>query len=120
MKKELIYLSIPYTFNGELSFSIVNKIAAMLIDNGLIIYSPISHSHPISEYIIERRYDAELWLNLQLFTLERCDKLLLIKIEGYTSKSGIQLLEESFGCQAEITKAKELNIPIEYITYLCN
>ena len=47
MKK--IYLAIPYTNMEEKSFILANEVAAELINEGYIVYSPISMSHPISK-----------------------------------------------------------------------
>jgi hypothetical protein len=46
-----IFLSINYTGMEEKSFRIANKYAAKLISEGHIVFSPISHSHPIAKEV---------------------------------------------------------------------
>ena len=80
-KNEIIYLAIPYTWNAERSFEIVNKVAADLITKGYIVISPISSSHPISKHMDKKyQFDQNTWQHQDLPILERCDVLLLIII----------------------------------------
>ena len=52
MKNKIAYLATPYTDKDPLvkqeRFQKVNKVAAKLIERGEIIFSPISHTHPIA------------------------------------------------------------------------
>ena len=43
-----IYLAIPYSGMAEESFRIANEVSAKLMNEGHIVFSPISHSHPIA------------------------------------------------------------------------
>ena len=111
---KIIYLAIPYTWNPEKSFEIANKVAAKLMNEGNVIFSPISHSHPIADYLDpELKTSQEFWMRQDLPIISKCDELLLIVIE----ENGIQLINESKGCQSEIKKIKELNKPINYYQY---
>lgn len=109
--KNLTYLAIPYTFNPEYSFEIVNKVAAKLMNQGKIIFSPVSHSHPISNYLDERlRTSQEFWMNQDLPILSKCDEMYIIVI----GKEGRKLIDNSKGCVSELEKAKELGINVTY------
>jgi len=112
MKKA--YLAIPYTFNAELSYKIANKVAADLMKKGYIVFSPISHSHVIADYLEpELRYSQSFWMAQDLQLIEWCDEVHLVCIGEY----GHELIEKSKGCQSEIRTAKELNKPIKIIEY---
>lgn len=108
--KEVIYLAIPYSWNPEKSFEIANKISAKLMQEGYVVFSPISHSHPIATHLpIKLRINQDFWMNQDLPILELCSKLLLVNI----GIKGIHLIQQSKGCQSEIEKAQEIKIPIE-------
>lgn len=114
MNKDFIYLAIPYTFNSELSFEIANRVSAVLMDKDTVVFSPISHSHPIADYMDEGlRYSQEFWMNQDLTLLSLAKEMCLVVI----GKNGEKLIEESKGCQSEIKFAQENNIPIKRIYY---
>ena len=46
MKK--LYLALPYSGQENYSFRKANYQAGMLMDQGYVVYSPISHTHPIA------------------------------------------------------------------------
>lgn len=108
-KKGLIYLATPYSHPNpevmEQRFRAVNKVAAKLMEQGLHIFSPISHSHPIS---IEGNLPTnwEYWESYDRVFLNASQKLIVLKLDGW---------EESVGVAAEIRIAGELGIDIEYI-----
>ena len=111
--KQLTYLAIPYTWNPNKSFEIVNKIAAKLMNEGKIILSPISHSHPIADYMDESlRTSQEFWMNQDEVLLSKCDEITIVVIND-----DWQMIEESKGVQEEIRIANELLIPITYYNY---
>jgi len=105
----MIYLASPYSHDDpkirEERFNKVNKAAASLMSQGLIIFSPISHTHPIAlagalplGWAFWHEYDYEF--------ISMCNKVLVLKLEGW---------ENSIGVNAEIAIAQELCIEIEYI-----
>jgi hypothetical protein len=110
----MIYLAIPYTFNAERSFKIANKVAARLMNEGGIVFSPITHSHPIADELDESlRYSQEFWLKQDLAFLRMCDRVALVKI----GENGADLIANSKGVQTELKVAYELGLPIHYIEY---
>jgi hypothetical protein len=114
MKNKIIYLAIPYTFNPEKSFEIVNKIAAEMMGQGLVIFSPVSHSHNIAKHIgTSKRSDHEFWMGIYLPILRRCDELVLVSIGG----DGENLLNNSKGCLKERLTALENKIPTSTYYY---
>ena len=107
--KKLIYLATPYSHPDqkirEERFRIVNYMAGKLMSKGDIIYSPISHTHPIAlEY--ELPLDWEFWNKQCIAYLQLSEKVIVLMQDGW---------KESVGVTAEIKIAKEMGIPIEYI-----
>lgn len=115
--KELIYLAVPYSYKDadpavvaqvqETRFKLVSKVAARLMREGNYIFSPISHSHPLS---IEGGLpgDWKFWEGYDRCILASCKKIMVLKLPGW---------ETSTGVQAEIKIGKELGIPVEYLDH---
>ena len=106
---QLVYLATPYSHeNPEVRlhrFYVVNRVAARLMSEGVHIYSPISHTHPIAEAgALPLGWDY--WESYDRAILSACCKMLVLRQLGW---------EESKGVTAEIAIAKELGLPIEYI-----
>ncbi len=113
MKKEpkKIYLATAYKTLTKLSFKVSNQIAGELIKKGNIVFSPISHSHPIwLEGHQDINHDA--WLAQDKEFVKWCTDLYIIRING---KWGQEKLNNSKGVQQEITWAKEMKKKIKYI-----
>lgn len=110
MKK--IYLASPYSHENEdvriSRFESANKMAGELMLKGYVVFSPISHSHPIALTMdAERVCDHGLWMKQDLPFLEWAD-------EVWVMGSMPQVLG-SRGVTAELKKAKELGKPIKWI-----
>lgn len=111
---EIVYLAIPYSFNPELSASIANKVAGELMSEGCVVFSPISHSHAISETLDPLlQCDQEFWLKQDLEILKHCSKVIAVVI----GENGYKLLKESKGCTTEIGYAKANDIPVVFHHY---
>lgn len=109
-----IYLAIPYTFNPALSASIANKVAADLMEQGHIVFSPISHSHGIADHLPDKlRTDADWWMTQDLPFVEWADELCMVVI----GDMGTDLIEQSKGVQMEIAHAKKLGKEIMIYEY---
>jgi len=114
MNKEIIYLAIPYSFNPEESFHVANKVGAELMKQGYVVFSPVSHSHPIADYLTpELRSDHEFWMSKDLPILRLGSKVIFIVI----GDDGLNLIDDSKGCQDEKAEALKYNIPIEFLKY---
>jgi len=113
--KKIIYLSIPYSWNPEVSFRIANEVAADFMKRGYIVFSPISHSHPIAEYLDPKlQTDSNWWLEQDLYWIEHCDELVVVDMTEY---DGTRLIQNSIGVQAEYNAAGKLGKDIQYYFY---
>ena len=103
MKK--IYLAIPYTGNEEQNFKIANKVAGQLMSKGNIVFSPISHTHPIA---IECNLpgDWKYWKSFDIAFIKWCDEVQIIALPGWRQSKGVM---------AEIDIAKKNNKKIKFI-----
>ncbi len=116
----MIYLASPYSIlnkEGLTEQAIKNRLsrrfkkvcrkAAQLMRDGEIVFCPIAHSHPIEVLGFDGwRGDHDFWLRQDFAVLDKSDKLVVYRMPGW---------EKSFGVTAEITRATERGIPVEYI-----
>ena len=100
MKK--IYLACPYSNPDpqimEYRFNEVTKKAADLIQQGYIVYSPITHNHFIAvKYGLPRGW--EFWKEFDISFIKWCDVVCILSLDGW---------KESKGIDAEINIAAKL------------
>jgi hypothetical protein len=105
----LIYLATPYSHPDaevrEHRFREVNRVAADLMRDGLHVFSPISHTHPIA-VAGDLPKDWEFWQAYDRTVLSACSKVMVLMQDGW---------RESTGVQAEIEIAREMGLPVEFI-----
>lgn len=104
----MIYLAGPYSHPEreviEQRYDQHVKHLAHLLNDGLIVFSPIVHWHVVAtRHMLPHGW--EFWGKLDLSILDRCDKVIVLTLPGW---------ESSIGTTAEIEHAKSKNIPIEY------
>lgn len=112
IKNKKLYLAIPYTGLAEKSFEIANKVAAKLIDEGYIVFSPITHSHPLCD-LVKGENTWDFWKIQDLPFIDWCDRVLVIAV----GEDGYDLIDKSTGVQGEIAYAREIGKDIEYYEY---
>ena len=104
----MIYLASPYThldpFIREQRFHEACRAAAAITRAGLVVFSPIAHSHPLVEYGLPT--DWGFWQRFDRAYLERCDEVVVLMLDGW---------KESVGVQAEIRLARELGKPVRFV-----
>lgn len=114
-----IYLASPYTPKGEYTegekyalrekrFVEVCRTAGKIMRNGKLVFCPIAHSHPIEKYGMDGELKSEaFWLEQDYAVLTYVDELWILMLPGWDSSSGVA---------KEIRFAKELGIPVRYLT----
>jgi hypothetical protein len=116
--KGMAYLAIPYTGKlgadcpmhiREHNFKTVNGVAGYFMSKGEIIFSPISHSHPIHFYMGEYGNDHKFWMDYNREMIRHCNRLYVVCIEDWKLSTGVM---------KEIAWAKHDNIPIFLIAML--
>lgn len=111
MSKKRIYVAIPYSDKSQkvmkYRYDMANLVSAHLILTGHIVFSPISHSHPISFAASQNIQTlGDLWYEQDLTFIEHwATNLYVVCVDGW---------RESVGVRLEIQKAKSLGIPVYY------
>lgn len=105
----MIYLASPYAHPDpavmQQRYEAVSECAAVLMQDGKCIYSPITHNHPIAiKYSLPR--DWNFWRKIDYGMLRHASAVYVLKLEGW---------ELSVGVLAEVNEAHLLNIPVIYL-----
>lgn len=110
MKRKKIYLATIYSTDSTPAlrvarFEAVNKVAAKLMLKGHLVFSPISHGHPIA-LAGDLPKDWEYWRHCARTFVAWCDEMHVFMQKGW---------EGSVGVHAEKLIALEMSKPIKYI-----
>lgn len=107
MKK--IFLCAPYSHPQRIVRDaralIINKVAANLINQGNIVFSPISHSHEMAQQN-ELPTEFEFWQIQNHEFIKWADSVTVLMLNGW---------KESRGVADEIEFADKIGKPVEYI-----
>jgi hypothetical protein len=106
---DIEYLAIPYSDEDETVMDfraeISDAICADLMNQGRIIFAPISSAHHIAKkYGLPR--DWGFWHKFDEEFVRICKRIIVITLKGW---------ETSTGVQAELDLAKQYGLEIEYI-----
>lgn len=108
--RQLTYLACPYTHSDSLireeRFELVTKLAGYLINQGYIIFSPITHCHPIAE-LCSLSGGWEYWEKVCRTYLNHSNMMIVYQLDGWNTSDGVS---------AEMKIALEMDIPIYYCT----
>lgn len=89
--KNIMYLAIPYSHPDprvrELRFEIANFITAKLMCEGMIVFSPISHSHPMVAHGLPSGW--EYWKSQDTAFMNACKTLSIVDIKGWKESKGV-------------------------------
>jgi hypothetical protein len=103
------YVAAPYSHPDpavrELRFRQINAYCAAQMAAGVILYSPISHCHPIA-LAHALPTDWAFWERFDRAMIGCCQRLTVLTLDGW---------RESTGVQAEIKIALEMGIPVEHV-----
>ncbi len=104
----MIYLASPYSHPDpavrEQRFRAACRAAVALLRAGHLVFSPITHSHPLAQHGLPGNW--QFWERYDREFLERCDEVVVLMLPGW---------KESVGVQAEIRIAGELGKPVRYL-----
>lgn len=89
----MIYLAVPYTHPYEemraARFRTVTRFAADLLKQGHVVFSPITHSHPL-EVLGDLPNGWEFWQTQDIEFLKLADELHVLCLEGWKESTGVQ------------------------------
>lgn len=106
------YLASPYTkYHGgwEVAFQEACKVAAQLIEQGVGIFCPIAHSHPISLHGGINPASHDVWLPADKPLMRAACGLIVVMMPGWN---------ESYGISVEIQEFTENQKPVRYMRWM--
>lgn len=108
---KIIFISSPYSHSDDnvriQNYKKVCQFVAELTYQGNVVMSPIVYGHTLLHYK-EMPSDWQFWKNFCLTFLDKCDEVIVYKMEGW---------DRSRGVAEEIEYAKSKNIPIKFVEY---
>ena len=92
MKK--IYLAAPYTSPDPIvrnsRVELASIIAARLMDEDYVVFSPITHGHSVANHLYYRNaHSHDFWMRQCLPMVKFCDWLIVLPIHGWRESRGI-------------------------------
>lgn len=89
-----VYMACPYSAptheEREQRFNQANKAAAAIMMQGHVVFSPISHSHPIA-IPLGNELSHGFWLKQDLAFFDWADELWVVKFNGWDRSKGIEI-----------------------------
>lgn len=107
--KEYWYLATMYTLypgTKEDAYKFACKQTAMLINEGIVVQSPIAHSYGLAEHGGLPHYSHDFWMRVDAPMLENAKGVIIVTTPGW---------EKSTGIAYEKKWAEENNKPVLYM-----
>lgn len=107
--RPLTYLAVPYSHPDPAvrlaRFEAANRAAGLLMREGLLVFSPISHTHPIAE-ACGLPLGWDYWQAYDRAVLSCCSKVIVLELDGW---------QNSIGVMNELSIAHFANIEVEFM-----
>jgi hypothetical protein len=105
----VIYLASPYSHPDpavrQWRFEAACQATAAMLKAGLIVLSPVVHSHPLAGHGLDAM-DHAFWMHVDRPMLDACTSVAVLTLSGWESSKGIA---------AEIRIARDCRKPISYV-----
>lgn len=108
----IIYLASPYTHHDpsvcDARYETITEIAAKLVLQKKIVFSPITMTHPFDRIIAEpgNTLGSDYWVDFDVAFMKACTEIYVAKLPGWKESSGV--------CR-EIRYFKDQNMEVTYI-----
>lgn len=110
--KPIIYLAAPYSHPDEgvrlWRYRAITAVAAHMISQGVVVFSPITMTHPIDVILADRgaTLGSDYWVDFDTSFMHFCTEIAVLQLEGWQKSSGVR---------REIAFFKSSGRPIRYI-----
>jgi len=95
----------------EHRFRTACRAAALLMKHNITVFSPLSHSVPIAEYVGNVESEHDFWMSMDIPVLHRCDEVLLLGLDGWTDSKGVRReMFEALRLRKPIVQIEEADI----------
>lgn len=89
----LIYVGTPYSkwADGlDAAFVEASKLTARLMQQGLKVYSPIAHMHPLAIHGDIDPLDHSIWLPFDGAMMDKADAMIVAMMKGWDESKGVR------------------------------
>lgn len=113
--QNIVYLACPYTHPSievrEYRFRAVTRAAARLIQQGNIVFSPVTMTHPIDALLAgsQGTLGSEFWVRFDEAFMDACSELVVLTLDGW---------KDSEGLARELKYFKDRGRPVRYLEAL--
>jgi hypothetical protein len=90
----------------EAAFEDAARLAGRLLRTGIVVYSPIAHTHPIAIFSGIDPLDHSIWLDFDARMMRVCDAIIVAQMTGW---------RESYGVNHEIEFFRAAGKPVLYL-----
>jgi hypothetical protein len=110
--RPIIYLAGPYSHPDPAvrlaRYEAITKVAAKLVSEGLVVFSPLTMTHPIDLLLAKtgETLGSKYWIEFDESFMEVCSEIRVVKLEGWRESSGIR---------REIEFFKSNGLPVIYL-----
>lgn len=104
----MIYLAGPYSNDAPSSpsddadakkrlarFNAVTEVARVLVEDGKIVYSPLTMTHPI-DLRMRKRPPGSFWVDFDEAFMQHCSEMQILTLPGWDKSSGVKREAEYF------------------------
>jgi hypothetical protein len=101
IEHDIIYLACPYTHPDAAirrwRFDMATAAAATLIRRGLVVFSPITMTHPLDVVLAgDNSLGSEFWIKFDEAFMRQCSQMVVLQIAGWDHSSGVKREIEYF------------------------
>jgi hypothetical protein len=106
--KRVIYVGGPYTHADHNirreRFEALTAIAAEIVKQGHIVYSPITHTHPIDLHFVrdDVHLSSDFWCDFDETFMSVCTEMVIVPLEGWEKSGGVKREREYFEARGAI------------------
>jgi hypothetical protein len=92
----IVYLACPYSNpNSDVRlarFNAATHVAAKLIERGLIVFSPITMTHPVDLMLAAEgdTLGSEYWVEFDISFMQACSEIRILTLPGWRESRGVQ------------------------------
>lgn len=99
---KVIYIGGPYTHADHNirreRFEALTAVAAEFVKQGNIVYSPITHTHPIDLHFVrdDVHLSSDFWCDFDETFMSVCTEMVIVPLEGWDRSGGVKREREYF------------------------
>jgi hypothetical protein len=94
--KPIVYLAAPYSHPNQdvrlWRYQAITAVAAHLISQGEVVFSPITMTHPIDLILAEEgaTLGSDYWVDFDTSFMQFCSEIAVLRLDGWHESRGVQ------------------------------